>query len=149
TLYYLLAGQVPFPAETVPDKLIAHQERTPKPLSDIRPDLPPAIQEVINKMMAKNPAERYQTPAEMADVLGLYLNEAGPAGPPVICYGMTGEGAPPVDLPSSQDRGGHSWGRKPGGRRWTRMLWAALIFLGLFGAATYKWGHGLYNIATN
>jgi serine/threonine protein kinase len=69
TLYYLLAGQTPFPEGTVLDKLRAHRSRKPRPLSDFRPDVPQALVRVLERMMAKDPDQRYQTPAEAAQAL--------------------------------------------------------------------------------
>jgi len=69
TLYYLLSGQAPFPEGTVLDKLRAHRTRKPRPLSDFRKDVPPALVRVLERMMAKDPDQRYQTPAEVAQAL--------------------------------------------------------------------------------
>ena len=41
TLYHLLAGHPPFPEGTLVQKLTAHTEQTPMPLSELRPDVPP------------------------------------------------------------------------------------------------------------
>jgi hypothetical protein len=69
TLYHLLTGQVPFPATTVMDKVIKHATEQPPPLSALRPDLPAGLEDVVMKMMAKLPSQRYQTPGEVAEAL--------------------------------------------------------------------------------
>ncbi len=69
TLYYLLAGHPPFPEGTALDKLTAHCERAPTPLTELRRDVPPALARVVERMMAKAPARRYQAPAEVAEAL--------------------------------------------------------------------------------
>ncbi len=69
TLYYLLSGQAPFPQGSVLDKLKAHRTRKPRPLSDFRKDVPQAVIRVIERMMAKDADERFQTPAEAAEAL--------------------------------------------------------------------------------
>src|SRR5581483_10918603 len=61
TLYYLLSGQAPFPQGGVLDKLKAHRTRKPRPLSDFRKDVPQAVIRVIERMMAKDADERFQT----------------------------------------------------------------------------------------
>lgn len=66
TLYHLLAGQPPFPTGTSLQKVIAHVEKKPQPLTELCPDLPEGIMPVLERMMAKNPKHRYQTPAEVA-----------------------------------------------------------------------------------
>jgi serine/threonine-protein kinase len=76
TLYHLLAGRMPFPEGTVIEKLLMHQLDAPKPLEEIRPELPPGVVLVVNKMMAKRREDRYQVPAEVAEVLSRYSTEA-------------------------------------------------------------------------
>jgi hypothetical protein len=78
TLYYLLAGHAPFPEGTAQDKLLAHAERTARPLTELRGDVPPRLTQVVDRMMAKDPADRYQTPAEAADALAPFIREARP-----------------------------------------------------------------------
>jgi hypothetical protein len=80
TLYFLLTGQPPFPEGTMLDKLLAHRQGTPRPLSDFRKDLPPGLDRVIQRMMDRDPARRYQTPAELAEALRPFL--AAPKRPP-------------------------------------------------------------------
>ena len=69
TLYYLLVGKSPFQDGTTPQKMIWHQVRQPKSLRVLRPDVPEGLVQVIEKMMAKEPARRHQTPAEVAAAL--------------------------------------------------------------------------------
>jgi uncharacterized protein (TIGR03067 family) len=69
TLYDLLAGHTPFPEGTVLDKVMAHMERSPRPLAHVRKDVPPELTRVVERMMAKDPAQRYRTPAEVAAAL--------------------------------------------------------------------------------
>jgi serine/threonine protein kinase len=66
TLYHMLAGQPPFPTGTPLQKVMAHVEKKPQPLTELRPDLPEGLMPVLDRMMAKNPKDRYQTPAEVA-----------------------------------------------------------------------------------
>jgi uncharacterized protein (TIGR03067 family) len=69
TLYHLLTGQAPYPDGTAVDKVIAHEKGSPKLLTDLRRELPPELARVVERMMAKDPAKRYQTPAEVAAAL--------------------------------------------------------------------------------
>ncbi len=69
TFYYFLSGRVPFPTGTVMEKVIAHCESVPHSIKQIRKDLPDSIVNVVEKMMAKNPADRFQTPKEVVDAL--------------------------------------------------------------------------------
>jgi WD40 repeat protein len=81
TLYHLLAGQPPFPTGTVMQKLRAHQDQTPRPLSELRPDVPVEVVRVVERMMAKDPAQRYQTPGDVAQALAPFVFGRGEAPP--------------------------------------------------------------------
>ena len=69
TLYYLLTGQAPFPAGTIAQKLLWHQQKDPEPVTRIVPDVPKALEVVLQKMMAKKPELRYPTAAAVAAAL--------------------------------------------------------------------------------
>jgi WD40 repeat protein/predicted Ser/Thr protein kinase len=73
TLYHLLAGQPPFPRGTALQKVLAHVEKKPQPLTELCPDLPEGMMPVLERMMAKDPTHRYQTPAEVAFALEPFL----------------------------------------------------------------------------
>ena len=62
TLYFLLTGQPPFPQGTVSEKIESHAKQPPPAVSDIRRDVPPELSQVLGRMLAKSPADRYQTP---------------------------------------------------------------------------------------
>ncbi len=76
TFYYALAGRVPFPGETAVEKLIKHLMERPEPLEKVRPEVPPAVAAIVKKLMAKNPADRYQTPAELARELDAWATNS-------------------------------------------------------------------------
>jgi serine/threonine-protein kinase len=77
TLYFLLTGHPPFPDGTLAQRLLAHQAKQPRPLQEERPEAPPGLVTVLEKMMAKKPDERYQTAKEAATALLDWLNESG------------------------------------------------------------------------
>jgi eukaryotic-like serine/threonine-protein kinase len=66
TFYFLLTGRPPFGEGTVAQKIIWHQMRPARPVRDIRPEVPEGLAAIVDKMLAKDPADRYQTPAELA-----------------------------------------------------------------------------------
>jgi len=76
SLYQLLTGEVPFPGGSPREKIDRHAISEPRPLADLRPDVPVALAGVIARMMAKAPAERYQTPAEVATALQPFAEPA-------------------------------------------------------------------------
>jgi serine/threonine-protein kinase len=70
TLYYMLAGQVPFPGGTVPEKLLRLCREGPLPVESLRAGVPPRLAGVVRRLMAKAPGDRYQSAAEAAATLG-------------------------------------------------------------------------------
>jgi serine/threonine protein kinase len=69
TLYYTLTGQVPFPGGTLLEKLRQHCQQEPRPLESLRGEVPPRLAEVVRRLMAKRPADRYPSAAEVAATL--------------------------------------------------------------------------------
>jgi formylglycine-generating enzyme required for sulfatase activity/tRNA A-37 threonylcarbamoyl transferase component Bud32 len=70
TFYYLLCGHTPYQGGTPTEKLLRH---TTDPVPHMtRPDVPPAVEGVVEKMMAKQPEDRFQTPSEIAFALQPY-----------------------------------------------------------------------------
>jgi serine/threonine protein kinase len=80
TFYYLLTGSPPFPEGSVAQKLIWHQNRMPRSIKSIRPEVPEEIVAIVERMMAKDPAQRFQTPAEVMAALAPWV--ATPIPPP-------------------------------------------------------------------
>jgi serine/threonine protein kinase/multidrug efflux pump subunit AcrA (membrane-fusion protein) len=74
TLYYLLTGQTPFPDGTPVEKIQAHRDQAPRSLTEARPDVPPELAQVVDRMMAKDRGQRFQTPAEVAEVLAPFAS---------------------------------------------------------------------------
>lgn len=69
TTYQMLTGRLPFEADTPMGLLMAHLG-TPVPnILDLRPDLPEDTQAVIDRVMAKDPTYRYQSPVAFAEDL--------------------------------------------------------------------------------
>jgi tRNA A-37 threonylcarbamoyl transferase component Bud32 len=69
TLFFLLAGKPPFPGSSMAEKIGARLIGSPPSVREARPEVPEALDAVLKRMMARQPADRYQTPAEVADVL--------------------------------------------------------------------------------
>lgn len=69
TMYYLLTAQPPFPGGTATEKLLKHQIDAPPPIQSLRPGVPVLLADVLERLLAKQPEQRYQTPAEAAMAL--------------------------------------------------------------------------------
>jgi serine/threonine-protein kinase len=68
-LYEALTGALPFTAPTSEELARLHLEQTPIPPSEYIPDIPPALEEIILKVLAKEPAARYRTADQLGRVL--------------------------------------------------------------------------------
>ena len=78
TFYYLLAGRAPFEGESISKKLIFLQLHEPTPIRSIRSDIPADLAALMSRMMAKNPIDRYQTPAETVAALAPWTRKTIP-----------------------------------------------------------------------
>jgi serine/threonine protein kinase len=78
TFYFILTGRTPFSEGTVAQKLIWHQTRQPKSIRVLRPEVPEPMVAIVERMMAKDPAQRYQVPLEVARALEPWTDSAIP-----------------------------------------------------------------------
>jgi len=69
TLYFLLAGHPPFPQGTLHERILKHQTQDPPDIREERPKVPAEVAAACEKMMAKQPEDRYQTAAEVSQTL--------------------------------------------------------------------------------
>ncbi len=79
TLYKLLVGTAPFTGpeqNSVSKKIEAHRRAAPPELASARADVPPELQKILNRLLAKKPAERLQAPEELAQALAPLAREA-------------------------------------------------------------------------
>lgn len=65
-LYEMLTGQVPFDGDSPVAVAMQHLHNTPRPISELSPDVPPAVNHVVMVAMEKEPRYRYQSALEMA-----------------------------------------------------------------------------------
>lgn len=78
TLYFLLTAQVPFPGGSVVEKFLRHRLEQPLPVPALRPGVPAGLCEVVTKLMAKDPADRYQSAADAAAALAKWCHPIAP-----------------------------------------------------------------------
>lgn len=82
TLYYAVTGKVPFPGGTTADKIRGHLELRPLDPRRLNQRLSDAFVEVLADMMAKNPAERIPSAADVIGHLAPWtMSPSAPAGP--------------------------------------------------------------------
>jgi serine/threonine protein kinase len=73
TLYFLLTGHPPFPDGTLAQRLMKHQTTEPASLLVDRPDCPPQLVAICQKMMSKTLEKRYQSSDEVSQALAAFL----------------------------------------------------------------------------
>ena len=79
TFYALLTGRPPFDHPkyaSVVEKLSAHEATPPEPLADRSPNLPAELITVIDRMLAKNPADRFARPAQIEETLRRFSGDS-------------------------------------------------------------------------
>ncbi len=161
TLYCLLTGNAPFAGDTEMKVLLAHQHETARPLSEVRPDVPRELSDLVARMLAKNPAERPQTPIEAGQALLPFVKQgaAGARPAPAVAQAATSATIAPavmtVELPVpgevEHSRAGKnspaataeaSLRRRPTSyRKWPPVWqWTGIVALGLFAAFFGMWG---------
>lgn len=89
TLFEMLTGQVPFGGNSVMEKLMARVYQAAPRVSSLRPDVPPALDAVVARMLTREPEGRYQRPLELLAALTPFAeNSASVSGeflpPPAV-----------------------------------------------------------------
>jgi serine/threonine protein kinase len=151
TSYFLLAGKPPFSGGTLMQKLISHREQPPPLLEAIRPDVPGEVARVVYRLLAKDPAERYQSPQELATALANYADLAkgaplrqttGPSTAPERVTALPGDTAVPGD---SEPAGGamrslqQALPRTAPQRRWVLGAAAAVVLIVVVALGFVSW----------
>ena len=81
TLYRILTGKTPYRGETFTQLFLAHRESPIPSLCEARSDVPAALDDIFQKMVAKLPVDRYQSMAEVIAELEGFLQGGNAAGP--------------------------------------------------------------------
>src|SRR4029079_17292253 len=121
-LYAMCTGRAPFRAGTSMGVLKRVCEDTPTPVREATPEVPDWLAAVVEKLHAKDPAARFQSAAEVAEVLGQHLAHVQhPSVVPLPAVVKPADGFPaPVR-------------RSHGGRRWAVAAAALVATLALLG----------------
>ena len=65
TAYHMLAGNAPFARGTLPERIVQHMQAPPTDVRKLNKSVPAYLVTIINRMLAKKPDDRYQSPAEL------------------------------------------------------------------------------------
>jgi serine/threonine-protein kinase len=137
TCYHMMAGHPPFEGETAFEVALKHVRDEPRSLASIRPDLPELLCAVIHKMMAKDPAQRYQTGRELLkDVLRVREGLGSGAATMAIAAADISVELVPESAGTSTLSGVTA---APPRRRRAAWLFVASVLLAALGGAGYAW----------
>jgi len=141
-LYTMSTGRPPFRGDTSLAVLKRVCDDTPRPIREVNPDIPEALVDIVNKLLAKNPAARFQSAGEVAALLSRYL--AHVQNDPVTPFPR--EAQPGPSAPREETREGNSEsGRRPPERaarswpRWPLFAGAAVLMLGIGVVVALEW----------
>jgi serine/threonine protein kinase len=81
-LFEAICGQPPFPDTNLNRQMLRHATEPPRPLREFTPDVPEGIERAVAVMLAKDPAQRFQTPREAAAALRPFLASEPPQQAP-------------------------------------------------------------------
>lgn len=94
TFYYAVAGRKPFLGSNALEIVLAHFEKEPDPLTSLCPDLPPVLITIIHRLMAKEPAERFQSADELLVAMGVSVSPSQPSWPQIVLPPSMASAAP-------------------------------------------------------
>jgi eukaryotic-like serine/threonine-protein kinase len=93
-LYELLTGTKPFDSQTLQGLFYKILTEKPKPIREVTPGLPSALDHIVEKAMAKDASQRYQSALDMAnDLTGVRAVLSGPSYPSSVSLSATVEHA--------------------------------------------------------
>jgi hypothetical protein len=95
SFYFLLTGQYPFAARTWEQLADCHRHAQPDPVEYTRPDVPPGLHQILERMLAKDPNCRFAGPAELLASLQPFYSGSGPFQAPPTPYPAITTIAPP------------------------------------------------------
>src|SRR6185437_7972088 len=142
TCYHMLAGHPPFQGDSPFEVALQHVRGEPKPLTEIRPDLPAVLSAIVHKMMAKDPAARYQTGRELLqDIVRLRESLSGQTA--VVPLSLSVEVAKDA-LSTNAVPSTAAMPRKPRAWGWRGTVFVVSVLLAcVFGAAIAWFQHRL------
>jgi serine/threonine protein kinase len=88
-VFHMLAGRPPFVGEASGDLVVAHLEQEPPPPSQFAPELPPAVDALVLRCLAKSPDQRFASMLELQAAIGALVVDAQTPAPVVSAPART------------------------------------------------------------
>lgn len=129
-MYEMLSGTLPFQAEKPAALALMHMREEPPPLAGRNPQVPPQLEWIVRKVLAKEPAVRYRTAEQLAHVLNEYRKHSEqltgwqPAVP-----------SPPLAMPAARSHAAETATPAPSPSALDRLTWilGAIAFVTVLG----------------
>lgn len=139
--YYMLAGRPPFVGESAMAVAMQHCGSPPPPLSEARPEVPPSLVQIIEKMLAKKPEDRFESAAALLAALDA-ANLEPSSGSSSFAIRDSVSSATPLPRMATTTASFPPKRRNP--RRWFAWIGIAAIFIvaGTAGMALEGWRSG-------
>jgi serine/threonine protein kinase len=100
-MYEFLTGRVPFEGDNWLAVMAGHLQRHPKPIRELRPEVPPELEAIVLTAMRRYPENRYQSAEELlADLRALNLQEAPAPAPAPERVADPTPAPPPASTPA-------------------------------------------------
>ena len=119
--YEMLTGSPPFSGRSAPQVLAAHVVEEPEPVERRRPAVPPMLATLVKECLAKRPADRPQTAAEVMHVLDAIATPSG---------GTAATTAVRLPVGAQAERRGRKWPLLPSAVALMTLLWGGVLWLG-------------------
>jgi serine/threonine protein kinase len=108
-LYHCLTGEPPFGGRSLLHQVVRHATETPRPVQEFDPEIPDWVTQLLERMLAKDPAQRYSTPRHVLDALrgtlGTDHEVSSPPPVPAFSEGKPEQSCqePPGEEPDSEE----------------------------------------------
>jgi len=138
-MYEMLAGRLPFEAESGIAMAFKHLREEPRPVNELNPRVPPGLARIVHKVLAKEPSARYRTASQLAQILINY-HRAGEAMTTVQRPVVVRREPQPVELVTpSEERIGYyeeeaEW-EEERGWDWVAVVLGAVALVSVLGLA--------------
>ncbi len=145
-LYEMLTGVLPFTAKTPTGVAIKHATEVPKPPSAVKPELSQAIERVVLRAMAKEPAHRHQSALELAQDLASAVKKKPAQSMAAATIKLASPLSATTDMPAIHQTGKHKLSFEtqpaappPSARRAKTAMIIGTVFCGLVLLAVLGW----------
>lgn len=149
-LYEMLVGQLPFTAEDSAELARMHREELPRPPRQLNPEIPMPLEQIVLKVLSKEPAARYRTADQLGRVLTTFMQQSASTAailsqpPPAVETRQLS--SPPAVSPRFAGLPASKTGKDPLDIDWLTIALGLLALLAVGGLVPFfLWVYFVYN----